>query len=130
MNQLAQQMAYVTINPRGAFLRSLEAGFAEVGFFPAYLICVRPWKRVLAEWRKHRLSVFKRTFLPKLRANRKASDRNVTSRPLPQILKVKDLNTDVTVRLLERLKIRYLINAGAGIFRSGILSIPHLMVVN
>src|SRR5438034_7503468 len=113
MNELAQQMAYVTINPRGAFLMSLQAGFAEVGFFPAYLIYVSPLKRLLAEWRKHRLSVVKRIFLPKLRANSKASDRNVDFRPLPKILKVNDLNSDVTVRLLERLKIRYLINAGA-----------------
>jgi methionyl-tRNA formyltransferase len=134
MKELAARIAYITINPYGPFLQSLQAGFAEVGISPAYLISVSPARRLFAEWRKHRFSVISRVLLPKLRAIWKTSRSNSKiasdSLPSPKVLKVKKLNSDETVQLLKRLQILYLINAGAGIFSSKILAIPDLIVVN
>ena len=35
---LSNQIAYITINPSGSFLKSAQLGFEEVGLYPKHLI--------------------------------------------------------------------------------------------
>jgi methionyl-tRNA formyltransferase len=134
LKDLSKQIAYVTINPRGPFLKSLQAGFDEAGISPGHLIVISPRKRLLAEWRKHRLAILRRVLLPKLKAiwhaSKKQSNAPTSSSHSLRVHKVKNLNSEETVELLQRLQIRYLINAGAGIFGRRILSIPSMIVIN
>ena len=126
------QIAYITINPAGRFLQSLKRGFAEVGLAPAYLIRVSPRQRLLQEWRKHRLGIMRQVLLPKLKENRgmRVSEADESMTSPSKVVNVARLNSTKTRGLLMDLGIKYLINAGAGIFGSQILTVPGLCVVN
>ena len=134
MTLKGEEIAFITINPWGPFLRSLQSGFAAYGTSPAHLIRVSPRERLGKEWRRHRLSMLGRVVLPKLRrlgspppVQKEDEDEGI--RP-PNVWRVGALNTRRTADLLKELGIRYLVNAGAGIFRKEVLSVLGLIVVN
>ncbi len=144
MSELDAQIAFITNNPRSAFLESLQAGFAEHGVHPASLIVVSPRARLLAEWRRHRLLMATRVLGPKLTAAWRVARRRgargaaagqgapgaPAATAAPTVHRTRELNSDATAALLRRLGVRYLVNAGAGIFREPVLGIPGLVVVN
>ena len=135
MNGLDSQIAFIALNPRLPLLRSMRLGFENVGVHPSHLILVSPRDRLLAEWRRHRLSVVGRTLAPKARQMLGAKHAASAEDPEPELPpltvdRVKRLNSDETVACIRRLGIRYLINAGAGIVRAPLVNVPDLVIVN
>lgn len=133
MNELDARIALVGLTARSPFLRSLRVGFEAVGIQPAHLILVSPRDRIWAEWRKHRLSVVNRSLGPKAR---QLFGRRDESEPVPlhsadpAVIHMRRLNSDEMVTCIRRLGIRYLVNAGAGIFRSPLVDLDELVIVN
>jgi methionyl-tRNA formyltransferase len=133
VHPLDREIAFISINPGGRFMRSAQAGFAACGLHPRYLIHVSPGNRVLREFRKYRLRVVTEVLLPKFRqhaGNRQSFSNESVDIPIPERHRVRELNSSTTAELIRRLGIRYLVNGGAGIFRAPVLEIPNLMVIN
>ena len=133
LNELSGKIAYITINPRGNFLKSAQVGFKEVGLEPKYLIYVRPTDRLKKEFKKYKLSFFKYFLFPqikKLFGNKKSFSKEEVNIHIPNIVKIPKLNSDHTVELIQKLGIKYLVNCGAGIFRKKIIEIPGVIILN
>lgn len=133
LNQLSEKIAYITINPRGNFLKSAQLGFKEVGLEPKYLIYVKPTDRLKKEVKKYKLSFFNEFLFPQFKrffGNKKSFSQEEVNIEIPTIIKVSKLNTEATAKLIEKLDIKYLINCGAGIFRNQLINIPELIILN
>jgi folate-dependent phosphoribosylglycinamide formyltransferase PurN len=132
-DNISDSIAYITINPKGKFLKSVQLGFQEVGLQPKYLIHVNPGKRLLSEFKKYRLGIFKKFIIPKFfqHSSNKASFSNeIVSIPIAETIFVKKLNSDELVKILQEKKIKYLVNCGAGIFRKKLIDCPNLNIIN
>lgn len=130
---LSEQIAYISINPSGKFVKSAQVGFKDVGLFPKYMIHVNPGKRIKKEFKKHRLGIFANFLIPKFKqhfGNKKSFTNEVINIDIPIIKKVADLNSEETAQFIKENKIKYLINCGAGIFRKKITEINDLYIIN
>ncbi len=133
LNELSGKIAYITINPRGNFLKSAQLGFQEVGLTPEHLIYVKPLDRLKKEFKRHKLSFFKDFLFPqakKLLGNKKAFSKEEVDIDIPNTVKVSKLNSDETLKVIKKMGIKYLVNCGAGIFRKKLIDIPGLIILN
>jgi folate-dependent phosphoribosylglycinamide formyltransferase PurN len=133
LQELSNKIAYITINPRGNFLKSAQVGFRDVGLQPKHLIYVKPTDRLKKEFKKYKLSFFKEFLLPQFKrfsGNKKSFSQEEVNIPIPNTVSVAKLNSDETVEQIKKLGIKYLINCGAGIFRKKIIEIPGLVILN
>ena len=136
MSELDVQIAFVGLNAHSIVPPLAPGGVRGMGVYPAHFILVSPRERLLAEWRRYHLAIVSRWLVPKVRAvlgSRQAPAGAEGSGPPaagPKVVRVKKLNSDATVACIERLGIRYLVNAGAGIFRSPLVDLPDLVIVN
>lgn len=142
VNELSSTIAYVTYNPGGLFMRSLRAGFAEVGVHPGHLIAISPRERLAVEWRRRRLSIIPRTLVPQARSLLSARLAGARGRgisgdavgpapgPAPEVIRVRHLNSPELQEVIRSRGIRYLVNGGAGIFREPLVSMTDLVIVN
>ncbi len=131
--QLSEQIAYITINPRGNFLKSAQQGFQNVGLHPKYLLYVKPTDRLWKEFKKYKLSFFGRFLVPQLKrfmGNKKSFSNEVVEIKIPVTKTIPKLNSDELVAFLKENNIKYLINCGAGIFRKKIIDVPGLIILN
>ena len=131
--ELSNKIAYITINPRGNFLKSAQVGFREVGLQPSHLIYVKPNDRLKKEFKKYKLSFLSEFLLPQLKrflGNKKSFSQEEVNIPILNSFTVNSLNSDETVEQIKKLGIKYLINCGAGIFRKKIIEIPGLVILN
>ena len=120
LSDLSKQIAYITINPQGNFLKSAQLGFQDVGLYPEHLIYVKPTDRLKKEFKKYKLSFFKEFLIPQLKrfaGNKKSFSDEVVNIKIPQNHNVSSLNHQVTADLIKSLNIKYLVNCGAGIFK-------------
>jgi methionyl-tRNA formyltransferase len=130
------RVALITINPGGPFVASVLAGCAYAGIHPAAMIVVSPWQRLKREWKRHRFGVVRKVVAPRLRAivatrlDRPSPQGEARAAPPPKVIKVPTLNGPETQQALRELGTKYLINAGAGIFRAPIIDLPGLVVLN
>lgn len=133
LNKLSKKIAYITINPRGKALQSVQKGFKDFGLEPEYLIYVKPTDRLKKEFKKYKLSFFKEFLVPQIKKllGKKTSfgheEINIT---IPNTITVSKLNSDETLKQIQSLGIKYLINCGAGIFRKKIIELPNLIILN
>ncbi len=133
LKELSDKIAYITINPRGNFLKSAQVGFRDVGLQPKHLIYVKPTDRLKKELRKYKLSFFKEFLLPqfkKFSGNKKSFSQEEVNIPIPNTISVSKLNSDEIIKQIKQLGIKYLINCGAGIFRKRVIEIPGLVILN
>jgi folate-dependent phosphoribosylglycinamide formyltransferase PurN len=135
VTDLGRSIAYLSYNPGGPFMRSLRAGFDEVGVHPAHLIVLSPRERLAAEWRRRRLAMIPRTLAPRARSMvsaRLTGGRGAVETDLgaPRAIHVRRLNGPELPEIIRSLGIRYLVNGGAGIFREPLLSMSDLVIVN
>lgn len=133
LKELSGKIAYITINPRGNFLKSAQVGFRDVGLYPEHLIYVKPTDRLKKEFKKYKLSFFKEFLLPQFKrfsGNKKSFSQEVVNIPIANTHTVATLNSDETEKIIKELGIKYLINCGAGIFRKKIIGIPGLIILN
>ncbi len=133
LSDLSKQIAYITINPQGNFLKSAQLGFQDVGLFPEHLIYVKPTDRLKKEFKKYKLSFFKEFLIPQFKrfaGNKKSFSDEVVNIKIPQNHNVSSLNHQVTADLINIFKIKYLVNCGAGIFNKTIINIPGLTILN
>ena len=133
LKELSEKIAYITINPRGNALKSAQIGFKEVGIEPRHLIYVKPTDRLKNEFKKYKLSFFKKFLLPQLK--KVFGKKRLVVQPgikidIPNKITVAKLNSEETVEQLKNLGIKYLINSGAGIFRKKVIEIPGLIILN
>lgn len=131
--KLSNKIAYITINPRGNFLKSAQVGFRDVGLQPKHLIYVKPSDRLKKEFKKYKLSFFKDFLLPQTKrflGNKKSFSKEVVNLPISNTVTVPNLNCDETVEQIKKLGIKYLINCGAGIFGKKVIEIPGLVILN
>lgn len=131
--KLSNRIAYITINPRGNFLKSAQLGFRDVGLQPKHLIYVKPSDRLKKEFKKYKLSFICEFLLPQVKrylGNKKSFSQEEVNIPISNTVTVAKLNSDETVEQIKKLGIKYLINCGAGIFRKKILEIPGLVILN
>lgn len=133
LQELSKKIAYITINPRGNFLKSAQVGFRDVGLFPEYLIYVKPTDRLKKEFKKYKLSFFKEFLLPQFKrfsGNKKSFSQEEVNIPIPHTVSVATLNSQETIDQIKKLGIKYLINCGAGIFRKRVIEIDGLTILN
>ena len=133
LQELSGKIAYITINPRGNFLKSAQVGFRDVGLQPQHLIYVKPTDRLKKEFKKYKLSFFKEFLLPqfkKFSGNKKSFSKEEVNIPIPNTISVAKLNSPETIAQIKKLGIKYLINCGAGIFRKQVIEIPGLVILN
>ncbi len=133
LENISTKIAYITINPRGNFLKSAQVGFRDVGLYPKHLIYVKPTDRLKKEIKKYKLSFFKEFLIPQLTkfvGNKKSFANEEVNIQIPTTHVVPKLNSDETIKLIKELGIKYLINCGAGIFRKRIIEIPGLIILN
>ena len=133
IDKLSSQIADITINPRGNFIKSAQLGFKDVGLNPKYLIYVKPNDRLLKEFKKYKLSFFGKFLLPQLKKflrNKKSFSKEIVNIKIEETFVVSKLNSNDTLSLIKKLGIKYLINCGAGIFREKIINIPKLIILN
>lgn len=133
LQKISGQIAYITINPRGNFLKSAQLGFKEVGLYPGHLIYVKPSNRLMAELKKHKLSFFTKFLLPQLKkfaGNKKSFSNEVVDIKINKTHVTPKLNSETTKQLIKANNIKYLVNCGAGIFRKQIIDIPGLIILN
>ena len=133
MHPLDNQIAYITINPSGKFLKSAQMGFEAVGIKPRYLIHISPRDRLRKEFRWYKLGLIHRFLIPKIQqhlGNKKSFSEEQVDIEIPERIRTKSLNTEQTAAIIKRLGIKYLINCGAGIFRSKIINIENLSIIN
>lgn len=131
--ELSDRIAYITINPRGNFLKSAQLGFRDVGLQPKHLIYVKPSDRLKKEFKKYKLSFIGEFLLPQLKrylGNKKSFSKEEVNIPISNIITVANLNSDETAKQIKKLGVKYLINCGAGIFRKKIIEIPGLVILN
>lgn len=131
--ELSAQIAYISINPSGKFVKSAQVGFKEVGLFPKFMIHVNPGKRIKKEFEKYRLGVFISFLFPKFMlhfGNKKSFTNEVINIDIPITKKVAALNSEETAQFIKDKNIKYLINCGAGIFRKEITNIKELYIFN
>jgi hypothetical protein len=131
--ELSSQIAYITINPSGKFLKSAQFGFADAGLQPKFLIHVNPGGRIKKEFKKYKLGIFKEFLLPKFRqhfGNKESFTNEVCDIKIPVIKKVAVLNSDETLDFIRKNNIKYLVNCGAGIFRKKLTSEKGLYILN
>ncbi len=127
-NSLSEQIAYITINPDGKFLKSAQLGFDAVGLRPKFLIHVSPGGRIKKEFKKYRLGIITKFLLPKFRqhfGNKESFSKEVIDLPIQVVKRVSALNSDETLSFIKENNIKYLINCGAGIFRKKLTSSGH-----
>jgi len=132
-DELSKQIAYISINPSGKFVKSAQVGFKEVGVFPQYMIHVNPGKRIKKEFKKYRLGLFTNFLIPKFKqhfGNKKSFTNEVINIDIPITKKVNSLNSEETLQFIKENNIKYLINCGAGIFRKKITDIKDLYIIN
>jgi methionyl-tRNA formyltransferase len=132
-DELSKQIAYISINPYGKFVKSAQVGFKEVGVFPQYMIHVNPGKRIKKEFKKYRLGLFSNFLIPKFKqhfGNKKSFTNEVINIDIPITKKVNSLNSEETLQFIKENNIKYLINCGAGIFRKKITDIKDLYIIN
>ncbi len=130
---LSEQIAFISINPSGKFVKSAQLGFDKVGLRPKFMIYVNPGGRIKKEFKKYRLGIFTQFLLPKFKqhfGNKQSFSNEVINIPIPVIHKVSSLNSDETVKFITDNKIKYLVNCGAGIFRKKITSIQGIQIIN
>ena len=133
LQELSSKIAYITINPRGNFLKSAQMGFRDVGLQPQHLIYVKPTDRLKKEFKKYKLSFFKEFLLPqfkKFSGNKKSFSKEEVNITIPNTISVATLNSHETIAQIKKLGIKYLINCGAGIFRKQLIEIPGLVILN
>lgn len=140
MSDLDSSIAYVTYHPGGPFMRSVRAGFHEMGVHPAHLIVISPRERLAVEWRRRRLAMIPGTVLPRLgevaqarlrgAATHEPGPATMDSHPAEDVIRVRHLNTPELAQALRSRGIRYLVNGGAGIFREPLTSLQDLVIVN
>ena len=133
LDNLSKKIAYITINPRGNFLKSAQVGFSEVGLHPMHLIYVKPITRLKKEAKKYKLSFVKEFILPQISrnlGNKKSYSKDTVIIKIPNVYRISKLNSIKTVRLLKELGIKYLINCGAGIFKKEIIDLPGILILN
>ena len=133
LSNLSKQIAYITINPQGNFLKSAQLGFQDVGLYPEHMIYVKPTDRLKKEFKKYKLSFFKEFLIPQVKrfaGNKKSFSDEVVTIRIPQNHNVSNLNNLATAELIKSLNIKYLINCGAGIFNKTIINIPNLTILN
>jgi folate-dependent phosphoribosylglycinamide formyltransferase PurN len=133
LEELSGKIAYITINPRGNFLKSAQVGFRDVGLAPKHLIYVKPTDRLKKEFKKYKLSFFKEFLLPqfkKFSGNKKSFSQEEVNIPIPNTISVSKLNSDETIAQIKKAGIKYLINCGAGIFRKRVIEIEGLTILN
>lgn len=131
--KLSEQIAYITINPSGKFVKSAQLGMRANGLRPKYIIHVSPKGRIRREFKRYRLGVFGRFILPKFRqhfGNTQSFSEQIVDIKIPYNVKVSTLNSSKTVAFIKENNIRYLVNCGAGIFRKEIIEIPGLKIIN
>ena len=131
--ELSTQIAYISINPSGKFVKSAQIGFKEVGLFPKFMIHVNPGKRIKKEFKKYRLGIFKIFLIPKFKqhfGNNKSFTNEIINIDIPITKKVADLNSEETAKYIIKNNIKYLINCGAGIFRKEITNIKEVYIIN
>lgn len=131
--ELSGQIAYITINPGGRFMKSAQMGFSEVGLNPKFLIHVNPKNRLQKEFKKYRLGIFKSFLIQKFKqhyGNTQSFSEETINIPIEKTFKVNALNDTATAEIIINNNIKYLINCGAGIFRKKLLSIEGLKVFN
>jgi folate-dependent phosphoribosylglycinamide formyltransferase PurN len=132
-NNLSNRIALISINPTGKFVKSAQFGFKELGLYPVLMIHVSTKKRFRNEFKKFRLGILKNFVIPKFFqhfGNNRAFNNESVDIKIQNIIKVKELNSDETLNLLKQYNIKYLINCGAGIFRSKIVNLPNLYIIN
>ena len=132
-SELSDQIAYITINPSGNFLKSAQLGFQKVGVKPRHLIYVKPTDRLLKELKKYKFSFFINFLFPKLKKffrNQKSFSQEVVNIKIENTFIVSKLNSKETSSLIKELGIKYLVNCGAGIFRKDIINVPGLIILN
>ncbi|MDP3442308.1 MAG: formyltransferase family protein, partial [Ignavibacteria bacterium] len=132
-NRLSEQIAYISINPSGKFMKSAQVGFDKVGLRPKFLIYVSPGGRIKKEFKKYRLGLFTQFLFPKFKqhfGNKQGFSSEVINIPIMVTHKVASLNSDETLKFIADNKIKYLINCGAGIFRKKITSIEGIYIIN
>jgi len=130
---LSKQIAYISINPSGKFVKSAQVGFKDVGLFPEFMIHVNPGKRIKNEFKKYRLGIFSNFLIPKFKqhfGNKRSFKNEIIEIEIPITKKVGALNSEETIRFIKDNNIKYLINCGAGIFRKKITDINGLYIVN
>ena len=133
MNPLDDKIAYITINPSGKFLKSAQLGFAQQGIYPKYLIHLSPKNRLRKELKWYKMGMISRFLIPKIKqhlGNKKSFSEEKVDIKIPEIHRSSALNSDQTKALIQELGIKYLINCGAGIFRSKIIDIEGLQILN
>jgi methionyl-tRNA formyltransferase len=133
LSKLSKQISYITINPRGNFLKSAQLGFRDVGLYPEHLIYVKPTARLKKEVKKYKLSIFTDYLIPQIKrfiGNEKSFSGELVNIKIPQNHSVSSLNHQLTADLIKRLNIKYLVNCGAGIFNKTIINIPGLIILN
>jgi folate-dependent phosphoribosylglycinamide formyltransferase PurN len=133
LEELSGKIAYITINPRGNFLKSAQIGFRDVGLQPQHLIYVKPIDRLKKEFKRYKLSFLKEFLFPKFKkflGNKKAFSQEEVNIPIPNTISVAKLNSLETIAQIKKLGIKYLINCGAGIFRKQLIEIPGLVILN
>jgi folate-dependent phosphoribosylglycinamide formyltransferase PurN len=132
-SELSNKIAYISINPTGKFTKSAQIGFKNVGLFPKFMIHVNPKNRIKLEFAKYRFGIFRNFLLPKFKqhfGNIKSFDNEIINITIPVVRKVSSLNSSETIQFIIENNIRFLVNCGAGIFRSNVLSTPNLIVLN
>lgn len=133
LEKLSSQIAYITINPSGNFLKSAQLGFKEVGLKPSYLIYVKPTDRLLKEFKKYKFSFLSNFLFPQFKRfflNQKSFSQEIVDIKIKKTFIVSKLNSQETFNLINELGIKYLVNCGAGIFRKRIINIPGLIILN
>ncbi len=133
LEELSNKIAYITINPRGNFLKSAQIGFNDVGLKPQHLIYVKPTDRLKKEFKKYKLAFFKVFLLPqfkKFAGNKKSFSQVEVNIRIPNSIIVSKLNSIETINVIKKLGIKYLINCGAGIFGKQVIEIPGLIILN
>jgi len=131
--KLSDKIAYITINPRGNFLKSAQVGFREVGLQPSHLIYVKPSDRLKKEFRKYKLSFFSEFLVPQLKrfiGNKKSFSHEEVNIPIRNHVTVNSLNSYETVEQIKKLGVKYLINCGAGIFTKKLIEVSGLVILN
>ena len=119
-SELSKKIAYITINTSGSYLKSIQKGFEEVNLFPEHLIHISARERLKLEFKKYRFSMLSKFFLPMVKRhsfNKKSFSGDEVQINIKNKYKIKFLNSNETVDLIKKNKIKYLINCGAGIFR-------------
>ena len=132
-SEISKKIAYITINTSGSYLKSIQKGFEEVNLFPEHLIHISARERLKLEFKKYRFSMLSKFFLPMVKRhsfNKKSFSGDEVQINIKNKYKIKFLNSNETVDLIKKNKIKYLINCGAGIFRKKIISVPNLIILN